>query len=540
MYSGVLVAQVSESWSVRYNGPGSSTDKSNAIAVDHPGNVFVTGTSPSVGFGTEDYVTIKYDSAGIEQWVSRYNGTGSSVDNAYAIAIDKEGYIYVTGGSTGSVSGFDFLTIKYSSGGDTIWTRRYNGPRNAKDVAYAIAIDDSGNIYVAGESEGSTSTHGIFEDYAIIKYSPDGETIWIARYNGPAGDYDKANSIDVDTIGNVYVTGVSDGGSTGSGSPHFDFATIKYNNVGTLQWIRRHNGTENALDEAKVVKLDHSGNVVVTGSSKYSGSSDDYFTIKYSPTGDTLWLSRYNGTGSNSDIANSLVVDKPGNTFVTGKSYGGSSNDYDIVTIKYNSAGDSVWVRRFNGEASYIDEGVGLSVDESGNVYVAGHSSGITTAFDYTTIKYSDSGAEEWIIKYTNSASAGSDEHLTGMYLDEFSNIYVTGISALDYATVKYVQLPTSVEDKNFQSPGEYILYQNYPNPFNPSTKISWQISLGSWQTLRVYDILGNEVATLVDEYKPAGKYEIVWNAAGLTSGIYFYKLTAGDYSDTRKLLFLK
>lgn len=539
-YSGILFSQVSEFWSARYNGPGSGTDNSRAITVDFTGNVIVTGSSPAGGFGTEDYATIKYDSAGVQEWIARYNGTGSSIDNAYAVAVNEVGFIYVTGGSNGAGSGFDFLTIKYSTSGDTVWTRRYNGPRNAKDVAYSIALDDSGYVYVTGESEGSTSTHGIFEDYTTIKYDADGSLKWIARYNGPAGDYDKANSIDVDTTGNVYVTGVSDGGSSGSGSPHFDYATIKYNNSGIVQWIRRHNGTDNALDEAKSVKVDLVGNVVVTGRSKNSSSSDDYFTIKYTSSGDTVWYSKYNGTGNNTDIANQVAVDHIGNTFVTGKSYGGSANDYDIVTIKYNSSGDSVWIKRFNGEASGFDEGIQVTVDAGGNSYVAGYSSGTTTAFDFTTVKYTETGAEEWVAKYTNSSSAGSSEETSGIFIDEHSNIYITGMSALDYATVKYIQSPTSVDDKNFQFPDEFSLYQNYPNPFNPNTVISWQSPVGSWQTLRVYDVLGNEVATLADEYKPAGSYEVEWDATDLSSGIYFYKLQAGDFIATKKMILIK
>ncbi len=556
IFTELSTAQVTQSWSVRYNGPGSLTDKSNAIAVDHIGNVFVTGTSPSAGFGTEDYATLKYDSAGVEQWVSRYNGTGSSVDNANAIAVDEAGFIYVTGGSAGPGFDFDFLTIKYSSLGDTLWTRRYDGPRGGNDVAYAITIDDSGNVYVTGESEGSTSPHGIFEDYATIKYTPDGVRVWVVSYNGPAGDYDKANSIDVDIVGNVYVTGVSDGGSSGSGDPHFDYATIKYNNVGLIQWVRRHNGTDNALDEGKFVRVDYSENIVVTGSSRYTGSFDDYFTIKYSPAGDTLWFSRYNGTGNNTDIANSLAVDELGNTFVTGKSYGGSINDFDMVTIKYDSDGDSVWVKRYNGEASDIDEGVDIEVDASGNIYAAGSSTGITTALDYTTIKYDDSGTENWSIKYTNSGAAGSEEQLTGIFVDASSNVYVTGMSALDYATIKYVQSPTSIDDENSQSPDEFFLDQNYPNPFNPSTKIRFVIAIrqlpekqSQMVLLKVYDVLGNEVATLVDEYLPAGSYEVEFGrhsdesangGQNLSSGIYFYRLQVGSFVETKKMLMLK
>ena len=74
----------------------------------------------------------------------------------------------------------------------------------------------------------------------------------------------------------------------------------------------------------------------------------------------------------------------------------------------------------------------------------------------------------------------------------------------------------------------EFHLYQNYPNPFNPSTKISWQSPVSSWQTLKVYDVLGNEVASLVDEFKPAGINEVNFDGSKFSSGIYFYQLKAG------------
>jgi len=85
-----------------------------------------------------------------------------------------------------------------------------------------------------------------------------------------------------------------------------------------------------------------------------------------------------------------------------------------------------------------------------------------------------------------------------------------------------------------------FQLLQNYPNPFNPSTKISWQSPVGCWQTLKVYDVLGNEVANLIDIYKSTGSYEIEFNAAYLPSGVYFYKLRAGDFISTKKMLLLK
>ena len=96
----------------------------------------------------------------------------------------------------------------------------------------------------------------------------------------------------------------------------------------------------------------------------------------------------------------------------------------------------------------------------------------------------------------------------------------------------------TSIEP--IEQPNAFNLFQNYPNPFNPQTKISWQLAKSGWQTLIVYDILGNEIAKLMNEERPAGSYEVFFNASSLASGMYFYKLQIGNYSETKKMLLLK
>ena len=98
---------------------------------------------------------------------------------------------------------------------------------------------------------------------------------------------------------------------------------------------------------------------------------------------------------------------------------------------------------------------------------------------------------------------------------------------------------PSDVEDINIL-PSEFILEQNYPNPFNPSTKISWQSPVSSWQTLKVYDVIGNEVAILVSEEKPAGNYAVSFDASKLSSGVYYYQLRSGEFIETKKMIYLK
>ena len=88
--------------------------------------------------------------------------------------------------------------------------------------------------------------------------------------------------------------------------------------------------------------------------------------------------------------------------------------------------------------------------------------------------------------------------------------------------------------------PKEFVLSQNYPNPFNPTTTIKWQAPVSGFQTLIIYDVLGNEVSTLVNEYREAGSYEVEFSANNFVSGVYYYQLKAGSFTQTRKMAFVK
>jgi hypothetical protein len=102
------------------------------------------------------------------------------------------------------------------------------------------------------------------------------------------------------------------------------------------------------------------------------------------------------------------------------------------------------------------------------------------------------------------------------------------------------LNLVNDVENDQPQIAKEFSLSQNYPNPFNPTTKISWQSPVSVWQTLKVYDITGKEIVTLVDEYRSSGKHEIIFDASVLSSGVYIYKIIVGNYSDAKKMVVLK
>ena len=150
----------------RYNGPGKTInwDAATELVLDASGNVYVTGHSySSEGF---DYVTIKYSPAGAQEWVATYDGPAHSEDWPNAFAVDASGNVYVTGWSGGEGTFFDYATVKYDASGIQQWVARYNGPGNTKDRAWALGVDESGNVYVTGDSgEGSEN----LSDYVTVK-----------------------------------------------------------------------------------------------------------------------------------------------------------------------------------------------------------------------------------------------------------------------------------------------------------------------------------------------------------------------------------
>jgi uncharacterized delta-60 repeat protein len=517
-------------WVSRYNGPGNSIDEAFAVTSDASGNVYVTGSSTGSGSNL-DYATVKYNSSGQELWVARYNGPGNFLDVGNAIAVDGSGNVYVTGISTGSTSFSDYATVKYNSAGQEQWAARYNGPVNGTDEAFSVAVDASGNVYVTGQS-----LSGSNYDYATIKYNSSGVQQWAARYNGPQNSIDNAAVVRVDGSGNVFVTG----SSTGSGSG-LDFATVKYNSSGQEQWAARYNGTNNSDDVPSDMALDGSGNIFITGGSSSTGSSNDYVTIKYNTSGQEQWNSRYNGTGNDNDVSFSLAVSSAGNIYVTGSSIGqGSATDY--ATVMYNSSGQQQWATRYNGANNTSDDASSVGVDGFGNAYVTGASNSGGTNLDYLTLKYNITGQQMWEQRYNGPAN-GVDAALS-IFVDNAGNSFVAGNSqgsgsSSDYATIRY-STTVGIDPVSSEIPDKYKLYDNYPNPFNPVTKIKFDVPAQSFTKLIVYDITGKTIGTLVNQDLNAGSYVYNFDAAGLSSGVYFYKIQAGDFNDVRKMMLVK
>jgi hypothetical protein len=259
-------------WTNRYDRGGGSYDFPRAVAVDSLGDVFVTGNSASPPSDAE-INTIKYSSAGMPLWTNRYVG-GAPV----AMVVDASNNAFVAGIGGGNHS---FATFKYSNAGALLWTRLYKGPANYEDTARAIAVDSGGNVFVTGESFSGVlgnDTNPANADFATIKYSSAGVPLWTRRYNGPANKHDGAFAIASDSNGNVFVTGYSSNGTNN------DFVTMAYSNDGMPLWTNRYNGAEAGSigpGIGPLIAVDVSGTVFVAGTSGY-GINSDYVTFKYS------------------------------------------------------------------------------------------------------------------------------------------------------------------------------------------------------------------------------------------------------------------
>ncbi|MFI5211430.1 MAG: T9SS type A sorting domain-containing protein [Ignavibacteria bacterium] len=518
-------------WAKVYTGPANLENLSNGICLNASGMVFVTGTSNGVGTGL-DIVTIRYNPAtGDTIWVNRYNGNNQD-DRVNAITCDNSA-VYVTGWSL--TPSRDIITIKYDAlTGTRLWVKTYNGTGNGGDYGFAIAVDALGNVYSTGRSDVGGS-----QKFTTIKYDAAGNVAvgWPSIYTGPLSSaLDEAHAIKVDLLGNVYVTGKSGAGTTITD----DYLTVKMNSGGAVQWGKEYNGNQNGEDNAVALVLDGAGtNVYVAGYSTRTGQTQDYVVIKYlTLTGDSNASAIYGNTAAGQDFLTSMTIDALNNIYVTGYSQS-LTTSLDYATIKYNSSLAQQWVQR--NSAAGADYAFSVAVDNvTGHVYVTGGSTG--TGLDYLTISYSNNGTFNW--EKRENGPMNANDLASGVAVGDTERIFVTGSAIFTGSNTSYYTLRYSafngIEPISGEVPTSFSLMQNFPNPFNPSTAIRFDIPKASFVSIVVYDIMGREVEVLANENARAGKYEVKWNASVYSSGIYFYTLRTGDFSQTKKMILTK
>jgi uncharacterized delta-60 repeat protein len=509
-----------------------------------------------------------------QTWVARYNGPANDEDQARAIAVDNEGCVYVAGSSWGSGTDRDWATLRYGAAGESLWvvrfdgeahgpdevfavdaaggsvvvaggvsaasfytdmkiiaydvnggvqwTQSYNGPAAGNDMALAACLDDAGNAFVTGYASYPDSGW----DLTTIKYDASGTEEWVARYSTADEDYGVA--VAADGAGNVYVVG-------NSGSPYtssWDFVTIKYNSDGQEQWVARYNGPGDGADEAHGLALDPDGSVIVTGGSEGMGTSYDFSTIKYNAAGETLWVRRLDGPSSGPDAANAIARAQDGGVAVTGYSQDPAS-EFDYLTVMYGPDGGRQWSARYDGSGHSYDEARGIVLDTDGSVYVVGTSTGATSRTDYALVKYNAQGGECWVHRYDGPAGNLDEAH--GLVLSALDGVTVTGASTgsgtgLDYATVRYPR--TGIAESEPARSGRCRLLPG-PGVFYGPAHVGYELAERSRVHLTVLDAAGR-VVSFGDSgiQEPGSRRMTVSVDADRSGGVYFARLRVEPLGD--------
>jgi len=529
-------------------------------ATDANNNLYVAGWTKTSSTNT-DYIIIKYNANGDRKWVRTYNP--GLIDKPTSISVGG-GYVYVTGTTQVSGSNKDFATMKIdtTAGADaTGWPQTWGTTGSLNDTAVAVRADANGNVFVAGTTF-SSSTNA---DYRILKYASTGGSPSLVVLKDVLGLSlpDTLTDMTIDNRNYVIVTGASFRTSFGS-----DYVTVCYNNSLVEQWTARYSNSNDSNGNDRPIKILASSSqfYYVTGIS-YSGNTtdnNDIATVKYNSSGTQSWAVRQNEAVYNRDeIVVDMTIDANSNLYLTGTVGwpAGSGGAHGLTAFKYDSAGTRQWYRRIGGNGAPLWPKK-IRFDGSTYTYVGGDGSCTCNSGgeDFLLIKYDATGAVVPSPVYDGNLWGGEDS-LYAMAGNSLGYLAIAGFTTTstllgspnnrDMYLVTLNVGGTFISQAAFvatgpaasNTPGSYTLSQNYPNPFNPSTRINFSLLKRGTVSLKIYDMLGREVTTLINNQDlSAGDHSVQFNAADYSSGVYYYRIIAGEgvFHDVKKMILVK
>lgn len=552
--TGLLAALTSVSsaqsylWSQSFG--GTSEDAAMGVAVDGSGNIVMVGYfMGTVDFGggpltsgLSDIVLASYDENGSHNWSQNFGGmTGDG--RGFAVAVDPNDNIVITGYFFGSVDfgggplvaneSEDIFVAKFDNNGNHLWSHGYGGTSNI-DEGLDIAVDPEGNVVVTGWfadtldfGAGPITVAGSY-DIFLLKLDPDGNHIWSFAYGDSVDTVlEMGRGVATDRDGNIAIIGVFDSEIDFGAGPLVsagdqDVYLAKLGPDGSPQWNHRFGSTSS--ERGNAVDFDTEGAIVATGvfaaTVDFGGGpltppppSSQVFLIKYTSDGSHMWSQQTGGIGAAEPF--DIEIDEDDDSILmsgwfTGTidfgggtlSEAGGSAYGDIFIASYTHYGAHRWSDAFGD--TLTDYGRDVAVAPGNDVVMAG-------AFNL-------------------SVDFGGGPHASAGNYDAF--------------LVK-IEGPVTSGIHNTAPASAATLGQNLPNPFGSRTVIPFTLDRSTEVSLVVYDVAGRHVVTLLSEELPAATHASVWNgrdASGrkVPSGIYFYRLSTGAETLTRKAILIR
>jgi hypothetical protein len=559
---------------------GSGDDRALSIVQTTDGGYAAAGYTTSYGAGDYDLFIVKLDSTGTLQWSKTIGGTGGdfgyyivrTTDGGYAVGAQIDSY---------GAGGYDFFIAKLNASGTLQWSKTIGG--TSQDYAFSVVQTTDGGYALGGEtaSFGAGNT-----DMYIVKLDSSGALQW-SRTMGGTG-FDRSRTFTKTTGGGFAMVGQTN--SFGAGDQ--DFYIVKLDSSGTLQWSRTVGGT--AIEFAYSITQTADGGYAAGGfTTSFGAGVNDMYVVKLDASGTLQWSRTVGGTGQ--DYGRFIIQAADGGYAVAGQvaSLGALGTDMFIVKLdgSGNACGNTTSPSPVSSTGGTTTSPTSTVTAPTPTVFspVPATSTGGTVNSICTFIPppppaapilYSPpNNSQGWGLTVTLAwyRAQGAVNYRVQLSTDSLFNTLILNDSTVTDSTRTVSGLTNNVwhywrvngrnaggtgpwsevwkfrtgfvgiEPVSNEIPKEFKLYVNYPNPFNAVTKIKFglpasSLSFGEGLGVRllIYDILGREVTALVNEELKPGTYEVQWDASNYPSGVYYYKLTSGEFYDTKKTVLIK
>ena len=460
-------------------------------------------------------------------------------DNARTVRITKDGG-YILAGSFQDINEdySDASLIKTDKYGQVEWFKTYGTKDNAEGFSSVVVVDDG---YIAVGSK--TKINDVDKDFYIVKVDANGDTVWTKTYGG--SEDEQARDIENGGSGKYIIAGFTESAVYGTKRAELLLIDNDGNEIKENSYVN--------CDGAESVQQTSDGGYVFTGSTRsIAVGESDFYLAKTDASLNLEWEKAYGG--SDCDEANCVINTSDGGFLLAGwtasPEFGTAATDVYLVKTDSSGNQDMQWGNKIYG-AEHHDHANAVIQTDDGGYLVVGYTQ---NNYDSKRIKWT---SDVYIIKCDNAGNKLWEQTYGGFYGESASSVRQTsnGDFVLCGTTGSYSKRPgsdiyllrinnkgtiTSVNSKQNTIPKNYILTQNFPNPFNNSTIVRYRLPKSLYVNLSLYNICGRKVRTLVDGFKQAGDHTIYIDGNGLASGIYFYRIQAGNFIETKRMLLLK